>query len=254
LAGVEYSEAAECCLYPETRKGPRNRLTQPPSHFDCSLHVSGGATPSTQQSSRRQLVALRESYEIVERTVPNLIRKHASSGALTGTSAEVLTAQLQRHLIEGITPQAYRGAFLVALWSIYESAVVLVGENIQRLCPDCPSVPRAAGWLDKIVPYFATHLGFPMLPPESSDIEHELRMFQRVRHVLMHASGMKETTREKDWRRIEDYARGRTDITVEGNYLAVSDDFDRDRFDLIGRSLRHVVDSGRKKLADLGIA
>jgi hypothetical protein len=65
---------------------------------------------------------------------------------------------------------------------------------------------------------------------------------------------MKQTTKEEDWIFLQRYSESHPgSLDLNRNYVDVSADFLRGRFDLVAEAIKHVVGKGRDRLEQLGI-
>lgn len=203
-----------------------------------------------------QFRALRESFELVEHKLPDLIRQRGLPAwdGDPATSGEAVKTQLYQSMVDSMMPQAYRGAVLVALWGLYEYTLILVGDTIRRLDSDMAPLPRGNGWLPQIKRYFREEVGFPLFPPHLPALEGELKALQKIRNVFAHASGMKQATKRNDWTFLEKYSQlNPGGVDLSRNYLDVSADFLRSRFVVMAEAITHVTNKGRDRLDELGI-
>jgi hypothetical protein len=203
-----------------------------------------------------QFHALRGSFELVEKGLPELVKQRGFPGwdGDPATSVEALKSQMYQNVVDQIMPQAYRGAVLVALWGLYEYTVVLVCDTIRRLDREMAPIPRGNNWLRQMKRYFRREVGFPLFPSNPPAFEEELKALQKIRHVFMHANGMKQTTKEEDWIFLQRYSESHpSSLDLNRNYVDVSADFLRGRFDLVAEAIKHVVGKSRDRLEQLGI-
>ena len=199
-----------------------------------------------------QFRALYESYDLVEYNFAELVERRGEPGwdGNPATSGQAFKDWLQQKMVDLMMPQAYRGAFLMALWATYETTVTMVGNTLRRFDRRIPPFkPPRENWLARVETYFANQLRFSLFPRTPRGLKNEVAALQRVRHVFAHANGLKQTTSSKQWHLLAPYARKHPGIQLDKGFLEVTPDFVRSRFVIMLPAMVHVIDTAREKLA-----
>lgn len=195
-----------------------------------------------------QWEALYEGYELTESASAELLkRRHQPQW----TGRQDIKEWLHLNIINQMMPQAFRGAFLIALWATYETTIKMVGATLHRFdrstAPFSP--PRGRDWLRWARTYYANDLRFSLFPPDVRGIQNEVFALQRIRHVFVHGNGLQAASGPQ-WRLLRNYARKhRKVIRADRGYLAVTPEFVRGSFKTMGFAIAHVTETGREKLA-----
>lgn len=202
--------------------------------------------------SESQFIALLQSYDLVELNFTDLVERRGGLGwdGNPATSGQAVKDWLQQKIVDSWMPQAYRGAFLIALWATYEATIKMVSDTLRRFDPSLPHFTSPRGnWLPSVETYFARHLRYSLFPKEVRGIKNEVEALQRIRHVFAHANGLKQATVGRQWKLLVPYAERRAGIKLDRGFIDMTPEFVRGRFLMMAPAIAHVVDKGREKLA-----
>jgi len=195
-----------------------------------------------------QWEALYEGYELTESASAELLKQRHQP---QWTGKQDIKEWLHLNLINQMIPQAYRGAFLIALWATYETTVRMVSKQLhwfdRSTAPYSP--PRNKDWLSWTKAYYDNELRFSLFPPGVHGIQNEVTAVHRIRHVFVHGNGLREAASGTQWGFLKKYARKHREIIrVDRGYLAVTPEFVRGSFKTMGLAIAHVTETGRERL------
>jgi hypothetical protein len=108
------------------------------------------------------------------------------------------------------------------------------------------ALPQGHRFLSAASAYFSSELGIPLF--KSSVEEAEAAYFQKLRHVLSHANGLKQAAKSGDWTFLVQSSSKYPGIDLNRGFVELSADFVRDRFAFMGDVLEHVLKTARNQL------
>lgn len=168
--------------------------------------------------------------------------------------------QMWDHLSEAVAPSLSRGAFVIALYAAYESAVREIARQVARRLPETPldlDDIRARDFLTQAKLYYSRVLGIPVCPSDGDwaaihDLAH-------VRHLFAHSNGhLAHVTRRG--RRTFMALEQRGDATEAWQVAVLDPRYPRRALAVVTRSLGDLLDrtkppescdgSGRARPAD----
>ncbi len=195
-----------------------------------------------------ELWALGEYLDTFEQQLP-LLREQKRAEKLAQLRGQNLdkdvdevSIALQEHyeLVDHALPRLFRGPFLVALWSVYESAVVDVANYIKDQQKQSLAMDDIRGnFLDRAQKYFDHILKFPLYTDDQ--VWQHLRMLAELRNAIAHANGRIEAVRKTSQRKINDWEKQDIGVEIVHGWLLLSEDFSREAYQTVRDSLQDLV-------------
>lgn len=147
--------------------------------------------------------------------------------------------------IEFLLPRIFRGSFLVALYAVYESAVIEIAGLIQRKQFQGISIKDLKGnFLEQAKEYYKHILKFELY------IENEawqrVKMLSELRNAFAHANGRIEMLNQKSKNIIKSWERQKAGITTYSGYIVCDAKIVSDIFQAVRVSLEDLVDRYKK--------
>lgn len=145
----------------------------------------------------RELWALEEFVEIVERQIPNvktletkLTHDQLKTNGLADDEAEVSMVLQELHdKVNNIVPRFFRGQILMTLWAVYQGTTHEIAEYIKKEKNLTRTLDEVKGNSDlaKLRKYFADELCFPL--STDKETENRLEMLVLIRNIIAHSNG-----------------------------------------------------------------
>lgn len=151
---------------------------------------------------------------------------------------EAVSEYTQR--IEFLLPRFFRGPFLVALYAVYESAVIELARLIQGKQSQPISMDDLRGdLLRKAKKYFSHILKFELCTNQKT--WHKITMLSELRNALAHANGRVEMLNEGSRKKIRAWERLNLGLSTHYGYLIVEPRLARELFESVRTSLDELV-------------
>ena len=149
---------------------------------------------------------------------------------------------IPEYQMEFMFPRAMRGAFLISLFAVYESAVTDIAGLIQkRMRKECSLSDIGEGdFLDRAKTYYKDVLQFKLF--ENNQAWERLKIFLVLRNVYAHANGHIDMAKRRDMERIRGWAKKGIGIEEYGGYIIVSGDFVEKTFELVKSDLEDLIE------------
>lgn len=127
---------------------------------------------------------------------------------------------LRGRLENGITTRFLTAAGTIAIWGIFEAAVVRMSEYARAEGGQVISLDDLrGGFLDKSNKYFEDVLGLPLVTEQG--MLAELERIATIRHASAHGNGRLADLRKKQRRQVEAMATGIDGLNVSDGYLVI---------------------------------
>src|SRR3972149_8784208 len=140
-----------------------------------------------------EIWALGQYLDIIERNIPHLSKTErdrllASISSHHGSDEDyLLVSQEADRIEEDVIPRHLRGSFIVALWAVFEGAVISITKHIQQVERLKLSLKDVRGdFLDRAMKYFDYIVEFALIV-DPSDWE-KLRNIEMIRHIIAHSN------------------------------------------------------------------
>lgn len=176
-----------------------------------------------------ELSALSEYSEAVERQLPFAVESETKRLEAELTDAE----EYEQHSIEQwiyqfteeVLPRFFRAPILVALWAIFESAVLRIAGYLQKESGHALRINdlRGKNDFDRYQKYYEHVLGFPLIGVE--EMRETLDTLLLVRNALAHGNGLVEMIKPDNLHKIRSWEKTHGGIFTEHEYLYVSTEF-----------------------------
>jgi hypothetical protein len=177
-----------------------------------------------------ELFALGEYSEAVERQLPLAVQSETKrlESELVGGDDEYDIYNKEQWIYqftEVELPRFFRSPILIALWAIFESAVLRIARYLQRERGLALSIQdlRGKNDFDKYQKYYEHVLGFPLIGVE--EMQEDLDMLLLARNALAHSNGLVEMIKLDNLQKIRSWERVHGLVSTEREYLGVSTEF-----------------------------
>ena len=184
------------------------------------------------------LDALQELLSIIEDRIAYPPEYDISPDDYDGLVLQVIP----EHQIEFMFPRAMRGAFLVSLFAVYESAVTDIAGLIQKRTGKKCSLNdnRNGAFLRRAKKYYKDVLQFDL--SGNKQAWKRLQMLLVLRNVYAHANGHVDMVNKQRMEKIRKYIEKDIGIEEYGGYIIVSRDFVEGTFELVKGDLEDLIE------------
>ncbi|MBL7068014.1 MAG: hypothetical protein ISS29_09225 [Candidatus Marinimicrobia bacterium] len=145
-----------------------------------------------------------------------------------------------------LLPRYFRSPFLVTLWAVSESAIIEVGDYIQKQ-KDIPlnmKDIRGKNFLDQANKYFKYILEFKLFTKEAYD---RLEMLRILRNVIAHCNGRLDAIKNKeDLKKLKKWNKEKIGITLLINSIIFSELFLKQTYNFVNAAIIDLLDRTRK--------
>ena len=178
-----------------------------------------------------ELSVIVEHSESIERELPGLItnERERLEAELTGSDEDEYVRQSMIHQIDEFAdemlPGLYRSPILVALWAIFESAILEIATYLQKEGGHRLGVDdlRGENVFARARKYYEHILAFPLI--ESDRMTEELNVLLFVRNAIAHVNGRIEVIKARDLEKIRAWEKTQGGIRTDGQYLTFTGEF-----------------------------
>jgi hypothetical protein len=178
----------------------------------------------------QDLATLKDCLQLVERGMPNLIKAEKERiWQEWGTDEDADRSVghfLEGQLDEGVTTRFITAAFVVALWALYEAAVLKYADYIRKAKKLTLKLRDLRGdFLEQGRKYFEEVLHFDLHPVTADWVR--LGMLGKLRNALAHANGRLEDLSEPNRGALEQWVSKQSNLKVADDSIVVTFDFAR---------------------------
>ncbi|WP_136515940.1 hypothetical protein [Geomonas edaphica] len=175
-----------------------------------------------------ELRALEEHLQLIEKHTKQLIEEEDASFQyqveehnLTPEDAEWdFASQMRNHRIEFLFPR-FRNPFLVALYSVFESAVTEIAQLIQRTRGLQITINDLRGnFLEKAQKYYNDILGFELYANEAWN---QISMLSELRNAIAHTNGRIDMLKQENQKKIKKFVKQEIGIYSHYNFILVDE-------------------------------
>jgi len=173
-----------------------------------------------------ELHALEDHLQLIERQMEN-VQKTERLGVDAYIRKEGLSSDdpewheaLQEYYyrIDFLLPRFFRGAFLVALYAVYESTVTEIAGLIQDKQSQKVMIGDLRGnFLERAKKYFKHILQFELYSEEKA--WHQVKMLSTLRNAFVHANGRLDMLNDKSRKIIRNWERQNLGISTHYGYV-----------------------------------
>ncbi len=145
-------------------------------------------------------------------------------------------------LIDCLLPRFFRGAFLMALYAVYESAVTEIARLIQKGQPQHESFDdfKVRGdFLDKAQKYYKDILRFDLCAGEKEWCQ--IKKLLELRNAFAHVNGRLEMLNKKSKMKIESWERQHVGISTYDGFIVCDSIILEKIFDVVRKSLEDLL-------------
>ena len=152
-------------------------------------------------------------------------------------------------LIDCLLPRFFRGAFLMALYAVYESAVTEIARLIQKGQPRLESFDEfkkrtrhfkvKGGFLGKAKKYYKDILRFDLYADEKEWCQ--IKKLLELRNAFAHTNGRLEMLNKKSRENLERWERQHVGISTHGGFIVCDSIIVEKIFDVVRKSLEDLL-------------
>jgi hypothetical protein len=145
------------------------------------------------------------------------------------------------YLNEEVLPRFFRGAILVTLWAIFESALTDIATEIRDQQSQTLTLRDIRGdFLERVKKYFNHVLNFPLKTNDKNWIS--IRMLKVLRNALARGNGQIENINDIEKRKIKNWERNEIGLSISSfGYLLFSEQFVRRIFSAVQEILNDLT-------------
>lgn len=196
-----------------------------------------------------ELFALEDHLEIIENQINRLsdsalieLEEYKLNGNLTPEDADWDQARLEcDQRIECLFPRIFRGTFLVALYAVFETAVIEIAGLIQKAQKQEITLNDLRGdFLNKANKYYKNILRFELY--RDNKAWQRIRMLAELRNAIAHANGRLDMVKKESQKKFKNWEKQAVGIHSYDNYLLVDSDFAKVTFNMVRQFLNDLVE------------
>lgn len=203
-----------------------------------------------------ELWALSEYLDALENYLPFMkeqerLRTDAwlkrKSSELDESDIDITLHELQ-DLVDDILPRFFHSPFLVALWSVYESAIINIASYLQKRDNISLSLKdiRGDNFLKRAKKYFDYVLHFPLCI--DNHVWEYLQMVVVLRHSIAHGNGRITSIKSvENQKKIKKWLKQDIGISVFNGNLIFSENFLQESYVILSNSLKDLLKRVREQ-------
>jgi hypothetical protein len=186
-----------------------------------------------------ELHALEDHLEIIENHIMQLTESEFTkfndfvrAENLTPDDADWDLARQERdHRIEFLFPRFFRGPFLVALYAVFEAAVIEISRLIQSKNNQQISINDLRGdFLEKAIKYYKNILQFDLYANKEWE---QINMLSELRNAIAHTNGRIDMLKKESQKKILKWEKQNDGISTYYNFLVVDAEYTRKIYDCV---------------------
>ena len=192
-----------------------------------------------------ELGALERYLDSLENQLPTIARQEEEKAYARLRNEKLKSDLAERdailqelyNLTEEVLPRFFRGAILVTLWAIFESAVIVIANEIRDQQKLTLTINDLRGdFLERAKKYFDLVLKFRLTSNNRN--WDRIRMLKVLRNALAHANGRMDHIRsEIDVRNIKKWETNDIGLSIENGNLLFSEQFVRQILSVVYETL-----------------
>jgi hypothetical protein len=160
--------------------------------------------------------------------------------------------ELHEAIVRSMLPGNLRGAFVVAVWAVYESTLLEVADVLHdKLRPDAPQLNPGRLILGTVDRYYRDHFGFGGFGSEQE--RNELHFILRLRNAFAHGNGRRGAISPRNWSSIVQDSRRFGGITLDRNFVEIDAPRARQVLGRLQESIEALIQRARAALTNAGI-
>lgn len=157
---------------------------------------------------------------------------------------DITTAQYDlEDFVNHIIPLFFRNSSLVSLWAIYESAIIVVADHLQRKNHKSQKLKKfreneRMSLLDRAYDYFQQVLKVKLY---SDDHQERLDQIRVLRNAIAHCNGRLEDVGEDNKKKFKEWMKQNIGINIYHGDLLISESFLRKTYLIVKKSLCDLI-------------
>jgi hypothetical protein len=197
-----------------------------------------------------ELFVIVEYSEAIERQLPLTINKEIErlEDEITGADdwERPSTQRWIQQYTEEELPRLFRAPIIVALWAVFESAILEVAKHLQKEGRHSLGIEdlRGENVFVRAEKYYDHILHFPLIKVEHSEA---IEMLLVVRNVIAHINGRIEAIKIRNLQKIRSWEHLHGGISTDLEYLSFTAEFVEDMAYAVKASLEDLITRVRAK-------
>lgn len=196
-----------------------------------------------------ELHALEDHYELINKQLLHLseaeeaaLWDYRRTEGLTPEDPEWDFARQEfDNKVEFLIPRIFWGAFIVALYAVYETGVTEIATLLQKSQGQEIGINDLRGdFLKRANKYYKNILKFALY--SDNEVWRNIKMLAELRHAIAHVNGRLDMLNENSRRKITEWSKQTAGIAIYDNYLVFDSKFAKKILTHIRTSLESLIE------------
>ena len=145
------------------------------------------------------------------------------------------------HTVEVLYPRFFWGPFIVALYAVYETAVIEIAKLIQQAQNQQISInDLKGGFLERANKYYKHIINFELC--NSNVVWERLKILSEIRHAIAHTNGRTDMLNKNTLKKIRALEQKKIGVSSHYNFLILNESFTKPIFDCVRSTLEDIVE------------
>jgi hypothetical protein len=188
--------------------------------------------------------ALLRFREAMESSIDELSAR--ASGWADPTTPSGQAVLFHDGLVQSLLPITLRSAFLVAVWSLYESTVIEIAKFVSAELK-LVEFSIKNRFFSVTEAYYRDVLAFER--DSGDEVTSELRFLYELRNAIAHGGGRQGAVSTANWDKLSSYLAQRADFSLARGVVELSDDLVDSASNLVADAVNRLVSEARGVLA-----